>query len=58
MFGNWFDESRLFNVSRFKGGERVLLGIPDPQVWLAYLLSILSGLLCVIYGVWKWHSDT
>ncbi|KUK41603.1 MAG: hypothetical protein XD69_0344 [Clostridia bacterium 62_21] len=35
-----------------------MLGIPDPQVWLAYLLSILSGLLCVIYGVWKWHSDT
>lgn len=42
------------------GGKEVrgLLGIPDPQIWLAYFLSIFSGLLCVVYGLWKWHSDT
>ncbi len=34
-----------------------MLGIPDPQVWLAYVLSILSGLLCVGYGIYKWNSD-
>jgi heme exporter protein D len=33
-----------------------MLGIPDPWVWLAYLLSILSTLGCVVYGVMKWNS--
>lgn len=34
-----------------------LFGIPDPQIWLAYLLSILSALLCVGYGLAKWNSN-
>lgn len=29
----------------------MLLGIQDPWVWLAYLLCILSTLLCVIWGL-------
>lgn len=29
----------------------MLLGIQDPWVWLAYLLCILSALLCVIWGL-------
>jgi hypothetical protein len=32
-----------------------LLGIPDPGVWLAYILSILSAALCVAYGLANWH---
>lgn len=35
-----------------------MLGIPDPQIWLAYLLCILSGLLCVVYGVLSWNRDS
>jgi len=34
-----------------------MLGIPDPQIWLAYLLSILSAVLCVVYGAVKWNSN-
>jgi len=34
-----------------------MLGIPDPQIWLAYLLSVFSAVLCVVYGIVKWNSD-
>ena len=33
-----------------------MLGIPDPGVWLAYLLCILSVVLCVIYGAINWNK--
>ncbi|WP_248611255.1 symporter small accessory protein [Methanobacterium alcaliphilum] len=33
-----------------------VLGIPDPWVWSAYILSILAMLLCVIYGVLNWNK--
>jgi heme exporter protein D len=33
----------------------MLLGIEDKYVWLAYLLCILSTLLCVIYGLARWN---
>ena len=32
-----------------------MLGIEDTYVWLAYLLCILSTLLCVIYGLARWN---
>ncbi len=32
-----------------------MFGIEDPQVWLAYLLCILSAVLCVVYGVINWN---
>ncbi len=31
-----------------------MLGIEDPLVWLAYLLCILSAILCVVYGGINW----
>lgn len=31
------------------------LGIPDPGVWLAYVLCIASSLLCVIYSWRNWN---
>ena len=33
-----------------------MLGIPDPGVLLAYLLCILSVVLCVIYGAVNWNK--
>ena len=33
-----------------------VLGIDDPWVWLAYLLCLLSAVLCVTYGLLKWNS--
>jgi len=33
-----------------------MLGIEDPWVWLAYILCILSTLLCVVYGIVTWNK--
>ena len=33
-----------------------VLGIEDPWIWGAYLLCILSTLLCVVYGIVKWNE--
>lgn len=32
-----------------------MLGIPDPWVWLAYVLCLASSLLCVIYSARNWN---
>jgi len=34
----------------------MVLGIPDPWVWGAYLLVILCALLCVVYGLINWNK--
>lgn len=34
----------------------MFIGIPDPGVWLAYVLSVLSSLLCVGWGIARWNS--
>jgi hypothetical protein len=33
-----------------------MLGIQDKWVSLAYILSVLSTLLCVLYGVFNWNK--
>ena len=33
-----------------------VLGIEDPGVWWAYVLSIASAALCVGYGVANWNK--
>ena len=33
-----------------------MLGIKDSQIWLAYILCILSTLFCVIYGMVNWNK--
>jgi len=33
-----------------------MLGITDPQIVLAYALSIGFALLCFIYGLLKWNE--
>jgi hypothetical protein len=37
-------------------GDMNMLGINDPQIWLAYLLSIGSALGCIIYGLIHWND--
>ncbi len=32
-----------------------MLGINDPWIWGVYLLSFLSALLCVAYGLANWN---
>ncbi|WP_348983098.1 symporter small accessory protein [Desulfosporosinus sp. I2] len=34
-----------------------MLGLTDPGVIAAYLLSIGSALLCVIYGAINWEKE-
>jgi hypothetical protein len=33
-----------------------MLGIQDPQIWMAYVLTIASALFCVIYGIMNWNK--
>lgn len=34
----------------------MMLGIQDPWVVAAYLLCILSALICVVWGVFTWSK--
>ncbi len=34
-----------------------MFGIEDPGIWLAYLLIIVSTLVCVVYGIVNWNKD-
>ena len=34
----------------------MVLGINDPWVWSAYILTVLSMLLCVVYGILNWNK--
>ncbi len=34
----------------------MVLGIEDPGVWLAYLLSLISAVACVVYGIVNWNK--
>lgn len=45
----------LTNVTIING-DMEMLGIDDPQIWIAYLLSIGSALGCIIYGVMHWND--
>lgn len=35
----------------------MFLGIKDFTVFLAYTLTILSTILCVVYGVMNWNKE-
>jgi len=35
-----------------------MLGMADPWVAIAYLLSILSTLGCIVYGILKWNDES
>ena len=36
--------------------DDMVLGIEDPGVWLAYVLSLASAALCVGYGIVNWNK--
>ena len=33
-----------------------MFGIPDPWIWGAYALCVLSAGLCVVYGLFNWNK--
>lgn len=33
-----------------------MLGIPDSGVLIAYVLSVLSAVLCIVFGFLKWNK--
>ena len=33
-----------------------MFGLSDPGIWSAYLLCLLSALLCVVYGAVNWNK--
>jgi hypothetical protein len=33
-----------------------MLGIDDPQIWLAYVLCFLSAVGCIVYGALNWNK--
>ncbi len=35
-----------------------MLGIDDPQIWLAYILCFISAVGCMIYGALKWNDGS
>ena len=35
----------------------MVLGIDDPQIWLAYLACIFSALGCMVYGLLNWREE-
>jgi len=35
-----------------------MFGIPDPGIWMGYLLSILSLILCIVYGACNWNKGS
>ncbi|WP_342305178.1 symporter small accessory protein [Methanolobus sp. ZRKC5] len=34
-----------------------MLGIDDPQIWIAYILCFISAIGCIIYGTLKWNEE-
>lgn len=40
-----------------KKGAGIMLGIEDPYILLAYVLSFVSALGCVIYGILNWNKE-
>lgn len=44
-------------VRSTEGGGEFMLGLTDPGVIAAYLLSIGSTLFCVVYGLVNWEKE-
>jgi hypothetical protein len=34
-----------------------MFGIDDPQILIAYLAAIISAIVCIWYGLWRWNKD-
>lgn len=33
-----------------------MFGIPDPQIWIAYVLAIGLAIVCFVYGLVNWNK--
>ena len=33
----------------------LMFGIPDPQIWIGYLLALGFTLACIVYGYLNWN---
>jgi hypothetical protein len=33
-----------------------MFGIPDPVIWIGYLLTILSVVACIVFSVKNWNK--
>ncbi|HNX80182.1 MAG TPA: hypothetical protein PKJ24_09860 [Prolixibacteraceae bacterium] len=34
-----------------------MIGIPDPAIWIGYVLAILSVIACIVYSVKNWNKS-
>ena len=34
-----------------------MLGINDPQIWIAYLFCVISAIGCIAYGAIHWNDS-
>lgn len=50
------DSAMIVIKSKFRKGGIIMFKIPDFGIWFAYLLCILSGLACVVYGLLNWNK--
>ncbi len=35
-----------------------MFGIDDVYVWLAFVLCVLSTILCIVYGIIRWNKGS
>jgi len=35
-----------------------MFGIPDPAIWVGYLLALGFTLACLVYGLLNWNKGT
>jgi hypothetical protein len=33
-----------------------MFGIDDPQIWVAYIITVGFALACVLYGILNWNK--
>jgi len=49
---DFLESDRMQNVEK----EEIMLGLSDPSILLAYLLSLGGAVLCIVYGIVNWNK--
>lgn len=47
----------IFILEPFMKGGGMMLGFADPQIFLVYILCIISAMGCLIYGILNWNKN-
>jgi len=34
-----------------------MIGIPDPAIWIGYVLAILSVIACIVFSIKNWNKS-